>query len=422
MPLRAEVVMMAHLDSGTGNIDFTYDGFGTPDAAIFFMGKPTASNTIHGSGGMSIGIWCEDGQGAIGWQGNTAAATSIQHRGISKTKCIYFPGNGAMDTEVSCSAITDGVRLNRVTNGSNRDGFIILLKGVTDADFWTGSNASGTHTVGFKPDLVMAMTTCNSGAFDGGPKTISNVSYGFAIDGAEKAISIRANHNSSNASCGMRMSSGKLLHQVDTSGNTDWYLDTSAFTSTGFTKTLTGTASDDIILVSLKFEDGGPVALANEYMPITTGWRETNVGMRPAVGLNVIGDTATTWGTTYNSGIYGHSILVIGDGGDLVGGVSESNDDGLTTTVVKSQSHCGGATWTKTLTDTGVNMDTADAGRMTADGWEWNYTTVGGTANLNFSLALGQSSDIYQGGNRVTSIKVGDTSVDAVYRGSTKLY
>ena len=166
--VKFEVTRVA-LSGSTGTQDITISGFGTPKAAIIAISHCYASNELRdellGSIGATDGTsqWCcsaHEKNSASSWYGQ-------RYTTDTKLAVVESPGATTLIVEIAFDSwITDGIRVNTVTNSGSSPYYItVTLIGGSDvsAKVGTGSlatqNNAATITPGLKANALWTLST-----------------------------------------------------------------------------------------------------------------------------------------------------------------------------------------------------------------------------------------------------------------------
>ncbi len=165
--------------------DYTYSGFGTPDAAIVIISGADSSNNPRDDGIISIGFM--DGTDDISWgvgteDGITTTNSGRRHDSAGIGRVFYGEsgGGGSGSTTLAdwdATFITDGIRLS-IDNDATTTEFRVhvwLMKGVKNAKALFTKDQ--TINFGFRPSLVFAGTI-------GQGVSVGNTVHGYMSFGA----------------------------------------------------------------------------------------------------------------------------------------------------------------------------------------------------------------------------------------------
>lgn len=382
----------------TGTQDFTYTGFGTPKAAMFFVTLATANDTAANAGGLGYGFTDGTSSRSVAVSDQDAADPSVTKHKLGATSCITILNNdGTLGGEATFSSwITDGVRVNWPTTVPASAFLITCLliggSGVTDAHVNTATvtaGAIGTETnitsPNFQPDVVFFI------AGDGNPDTsITNTSvysFGFATrtGPTQRALSATSAHNQATTSNAIRSSTTDVFQHV----NDTYSVDIGSFDSQGFSLFVrSGAIGSNLTLYYLAFKLSASLdaKIVSYDSPTSTGaFSVTGVGFTPQFMLHTL------------SGITANDSTIQADISSEIRGVGMVTALGPQEfSVSMSTDYNAAAANTECFTDTHpVNLRCNGAAfqketftAFTSDGITLNASTANGTVRKRFALFI----------------------------------
>jgi hypothetical protein len=253
----------------SGNNDFTVAGFGTPKAAMFFFGMPTALGSLTTTAKMSIGFTDGTNQYVASNSSRNAVATTNTKRRQATDEVVMelVAGTGEVYTEAAFSSwITNGVRIaTGAHSGTNRYCWAILFSGsdlsakVGNFQLSTQDTQVAISGVGFEPDVVLFTGVANVNL-----DTVTHnarMTYGVACNSspiAQRGLMMENANSAANVTLTEELVTDGAGGEVS-GGAEDYMLDIQAFDSDGFDAyARNGNSSSDYVgYLALKF--GGNV-------------------------------------------------------------------------------------------------------------------------------------------------------------------
>jgi uncharacterized protein YejL (UPF0352 family) len=177
-------VVHQNASASSGNDDYTSTDFGTPKAALIFMGQGLVDGTAVAHGMGSIGFYDGTNVRNVSSFYTDAVGTSITDRYMNTSVFVNeATSNQGSDRTATVSFITDGIRLNWSGAGSTHEVTVVLFTG-SDLTAGVGSaslpsTGSADIDVGFTPDVVFMMSTSGSAS---GWSTNAQIMFGCAVD------------------------------------------------------------------------------------------------------------------------------------------------------------------------------------------------------------------------------------------------
>lgn len=373
-------VVTATLNTSTGNQNITISGFGTPKAAICFVGGG-ADATLTADAYLSIGV--TDGT-------NTFCCSSFSEDGLTTTDtyrinktnlCSVSDGTTASDFEFTFNAwVTDGIQIN-ITNaptGTRRATFVLI--GGADVSNATVTNtdipatSAVTVTTGHVNDLVFVI---GNGA---GNRTTHQgdavLGFGFCHnDGSGTQRSIHwADRDAQNTTdvdnyVSATEAGGQLF-----GGSFTYSITVQNFTSTAFDLSPSSNAGgDDFITLALNFANSPNLSVDTIDGPATTGNHSTTApGFEPGFAM-ILSTDATSTGSV----VAGENFSISVFDGTTASNISMTSQDAVTTSV------CNSVISAKAFddyTDGATQLHEGTFSSFDASGFTLNFTTAPGTA------------------------------------------
>ena len=375
--------------------DWTASGFGTPTAAVVFM---TGANvTSNPDANAVIGIGFHDGTNDYGvgaWSEDNQATTDADRKNSDDRSLIHM---GTNTTDADAAFITDGIQVTTRTNGPTLEddayGMALLFKGTTNVKaikqlLGTGTSAIDITSVGFKPDVVFAIT-CGYGSV--GDTSQAIMSFGVAHnDSADSITQAYAQWASRNG-----VGAGDIYHDVSASkiggssdvvGGNAWTITVSDFDASGFSVTPSANAANDLVyFLCIKLADPDDAYVAVIDSATATGTQAyTGTGFTPGAAL-LAGSTNTAVDTVQQTGGY---FVGLADG-TRSRGLSIFDEDAAGTTNTGSEMTTG---LLKCLLDDGTADAVATLSSMDSNGFTLNYSDGSASARKWLAFSVGDST------------------------------
>ena len=396
----AAKVVLGVLPTGTSALDFTSSGFGTPDAAIIFIGGNTvAGGSPSDNAYQSVGLW--DGTTAVGISvaSQHNAGQSNCNRGQNPSGMVRLVNDGtAQEIEVS-AASADGITLTSVDNTAAFRCAVLLLKGLTNAavgsiSLGTGISAINVTEPGFRADLVFLIGNGHTST-SYGSTTSALLSFGAAHINSSDSVaqgwtclygqdnqtdSNATSYINSNGAGGQATSS--LTYALSVSAN-----------SSGFAVTPSATAGGDYIFyLALELPDPDDAYVAIKDIATGSGGAAyTGAGFTP-IAL-ILAQTACT---ATNSISDGAGVALGVTDGTTQRAVGYCDEDSQAATDTQSQ-------YADAVLDlclqTGAAEAQATISSFDADGWTLSYSDYASTARKMLAVAIGST-----GGGTTTTV------------------
>lgn len=175
--------------TGSGTFDVTLSGFGTPNTAIVYLcgdDTPASNSTANRNSRISIGVVDDDGHQAclVGRARNTRIPTEVRSW-LRTDRTISHIDNGGSEIVGAefDSFITDGIRLNRLTEGGPHYGFVKLIQ-CAESELVSVDNTGGQIAFGpgFRPTWVCGISTDTTVGAGSDDTSRLMVGHGFAVD------------------------------------------------------------------------------------------------------------------------------------------------------------------------------------------------------------------------------------------------
>lgn len=398
-------VVTGTLNADTTAASFTRSGFGTPEAALVFVGRANTGGNPTTTAAMSIGFW--DGTNQY-----CAAVVSNDAVGDSDTARRRLNNRIAADISISGSTVgnlfqaqlattTDGVTITITDDNTtvSRYATVVLFKGLSSKKlgnftFAGDTSAIDVTTVGFKPDLVFYCDVVDGAAWTTSPSD--------QTDGA--LLIFGAAHNDSTDT----ITQGSILYSaVDalgssrvnlSTGNTigrqgfydsNWFSHTiSAFDSSGFTVTPSLASASRPMFLALEFDNPDDAYVGIVDSKTSTGTQaHTGTGFTPQILI-----LASTGGTTVNgssSSPTGSFFIGAGDStAEQALVISDEDAQGTTDT----ESYANTSNILALRFHGGTTDAIADIDSLDSDGWTLNYSDGSSSTIKILAIAVGNSS------------------------------
>jgi len=387
-------VVSFDLTTGAGPQSVTISGFGTPSAAMFFLGSATADDTITADFHSGIGFSDGTNDAAI-CDFRVDASSADTQRGHSSARAGFSMTNApAEEGGFSAAMITDGVSLTMDDTFPTAYRVTCVLIGGADVanafvgthdDLGTGTSAVDITAPGFEPDVVFLI--CQSinttlPVFTGSTVT----SYGCAInDGAATQRSIRLGSYAGSASTnyGYVGNTGAVGR---THNSSEWEGVVGVFDSSGFSITPSASSGSSIVsYLALSFDNAPGIDLFDMEWPTSGDYAETAPGFTPSFGLiaSLAGPTARNTKKETSNTLAAMSVVAFDD--TTINALTWSDNDDEATTVAKSVHNDS----LKLIEDDGST--TAVEGTLDgfdASGWDFSLTTNPSEAVLGWGFAI----------------------------------
>ncbi|MBU2277815.1 MAG: hypothetical protein KKB45_03350 [Gammaproteobacteria bacterium] len=381
----------------TGTVDLTVSGFGTPQAAMFFLNYATSDGTpleatVFASFGFTDGTnlrgiahYVEDGQtttDAKGTISNTWIVAQVDDTTV--TKYATFD-----------SWIADGVRLNWVITFGSAPMTItcVLFKGASGASVFTFTPNATQDATAEKSDLSFAPELLFFGAMGGTtPGVVINsalISFGAArkIDAStsEQRHFCYWNKNGvADVNAGAIVSTTRCVSQTF-DGVLSWSGDITAWGANGFTMTTRDGGSGNDIVIGLALDlNGAQADVIDIDSPTSTGTKKYPLSFQPTGLFSVMSNLSakdTIQDTdSFSYGVTDGTNKYVSEIGDQDGAASSNTHSLVNQGLVENQSYSGA---------TPVDFLVATLSSFDADGVTYNWTTVDASARYGFALAIG---------------------------------
>jgi hypothetical protein len=283
-------MMNAALDSGvTANQTFTH-GTATFDAvaAIFYVGRATVDGTVTAESAISIGFTDGTQDLSISVAGDDGVSTSDAARRYNTNNCLMVTAAGGTGLSQGLASFVNFTKVGgktSVTVNITNDfaaGYLCTIVFIGNANVDVQSKAMSTTSavavdVGFKPDLVFALTYNENSATG---FASSAISYGIIYENGGTPIQKQMNwyerdNQSVNTHCKTYIGNAAGAGQMDNTGGDAAAIDyTISFGDfqTGATANFDMTPSSDagtdlIALLSIEFTDTTQIALVDYDSP-----------------------------------------------------------------------------------------------------------------------------------------------------------
>jgi hypothetical protein len=386
-----------NLSGGTGLLDITIPGIGTPKAAIFILSWATADNTASTNAKMSIGFTDGVRNRCADLTSNDNGGTSVCSRGFNNSVYHLRSGGGTLHQEGVFDAwIPDGIRINQTTGVTNCLATVVLIGG-TEPQCYVGTltnNASigGTAAItdpGFTPHtifFVSANTTSTHvadaclawGCADRVGGVTTQRSAGIAELNGAATTSVAAYFSNahackvlSDAAAGV----GIDITSFDANGFTATTRDVAASTSWGYLAVTWGTRQH---------------ALSTVFSPTATGASaQTWPGFKPQAligGQQILGSQNTF---TANQNAGGFAAAAVTPAAAYCTSINDQDNVSTTNSQTLSDD-----TAVHLPDETGTALLVASLTSMDATGYTLNYSTTGVSGRAGWWLAVQAEQDL----------------------------
>ncbi len=393
-------VARAAANTSTGNQDITTADFGggTPKACIVMYNEATADGTAIDNARMGIGFATgSSNRGCAAWN-MEHGQTTTDNSGVLNTDAViqtYELGKtSTIDAEADFVAfVADGIRINWSNAPTAASLITVILFGGSDLSAFasstalvdTDNNAIDEAGVGFQPDIVFGLSMQETNVQSHGP---INFGVGWDNGGASVHRCVSQYHKNgvtTSDPSGVLATTGAVNAKFRTTAE-DWYLELSAFDSSGFTSTNRsgGANSCSWVWLALKFGGTESVHLGTYTTPTATGNdAETGPGFVPQmVIMGVSGSEVVDTHYDDNRGGTQGIAAFTPDAGFCN---TTSEEDAVTTTNTQSLSD---NLPLNVPDDDGTAETTASFVSMDASGFTLNYSAAPGTAKLYWMLSI----------------------------------
>ena len=268
-------------------VDITCPGLGACKAAVLYVTHNNTGEGMHQYIFTSQGFYAAGGANAIGISSQDGAATSNVNSVHDAGMAVSIPNNTtgwAATSRWSAAAITDGIRLTKVTHtiGYNFRGIAVMYYGDGITQAWTGANyvhsASQTITLGWEPNQGYAMTNQIVGLntelagsrFSSGWWADTPINP-IAIGTRQGSVSFAIEDNSATAKCATEHQSVHAMHCRDPNGTGNEAGWTIVPTATGITINKAGTTPTNTVgfFLLMKVEDSPERFIARDTHDIS---------------------------------------------------------------------------------------------------------------------------------------------------------
>ena len=327
--VKYEIVSGGLPTSGTG--DFTITDFGTPKAAILFVTKATADDTITADAALTVGFTDGTRHVSVSMSSQDAVATTNVNRAVSDSHALYIldPSAAAgLDGSLTASFITDGVRLTVDNAPAAAYLCSVVLIGGSDVanayviehdDFGTGTSAVTVSGVGggapFTPDHIFALCQALGNASPGqSGNTI--FSFGTSDFTNHAGLLIGARDGQSATAADALISDTNILGRVF-AGSNSWNVAASNPQSGSFDVTPTADAGTSVgYFLCLEYSNSPSISIHDTSIPTSGSVNEEDPAFEPAfmMQVNCQGPTAknSLYSTSSGNGIAPSIILYDG--------------------------------------------------------------------------------------------------------------
>ena len=290
--------------SGTGFVNFTNSGFGTPKACIVLLSFDTTDDTsVAVEGKASIGFSDFTNHRCITHQDEDGSAKVDSDARKSATKAyVLLTVAATVDIDGTASTIVDGVRLTNTTNGSASAVFAtVIMFGGSDLQvsldsvtLGNGTDLTTVTTTSIPQDLVFFIGTDISGE-DSSSSGINN-SFGVVDISNDQATIVNrsmgwtSDHNNNVGSPASIVRNDRCLKVLTETAGDDWGVELTAATTTSYTVTtrdVSPGAGMEIYALALDLDDRGskigsvdsPTSGATWTPSVTLGFTPQYVGL-----------------------------------------------------------------------------------------------------------------------------------------------
>jgi hypothetical protein len=304
--------------------DYTYQGFGTPKAAILLLSGGLTSETLDAHALLGMGFVTANENMYTGGDSDDNVTTTATNMYKSLTKCLAVFGKSTTVTATG-ALITDGVRLT--FSGAASDNYrvrVILINDVLNAKVVDEEIASGANditTIGFQPNLLFSVTwPVDSDA--GKLNTVYGnnlLTYGLASVNESGGVSQCYLSYYDRTAQGTSQTESRIVEDAFcaqvTSGAVTWQGVLSDFDSSGFTITASGApANDSVTILALEDRDANATQLKIVDTPTSTGIQSYSFDITPTAyialqSINTALDTSLQSGTEvlgFSLGVYAY--------------------------------------------------------------------------------------------------------------------
>ncbi len=374
--------------TGTGaSVSFTSSSFGTPTGAIIFWSAATSSNADTAHARSAVTVWAGSNAGSVYAASVDNSAKTNTAYGIFSDVYCYTAGTLAIDFIGSISTTSDGITVS-FSNSPDADYKVTVILFGGDAvcsaqavDYGSLSDG-GTYSytgASAAPDVVFIGSSWQVGLNAHGDGR-AFFSFGIGVnDGTQTQRSVfwheNDNYNDASPDTLTRNNAIALTHSSTN------YLSLTSFTATGFVLTCTGSVNcTGIVLTISGLSD---FSLNDTAMPAATGTTSfTGPGFAPDLVLSVQSGLPAynTFYTTQDL-----NLTIGASDGTTTGGVAVYGTDGAATTDTANRHNTtlGTSNQTTAAEQWNYTLDSFDA-----DGYNFNYTEVGTSGDIGFTLAM----------------------------------
>lgn len=374
--------------TGTGaSVSFTSSGFGTPTGAIIFWSAATSSNADTDGARSAVTVWAGSNTGSVGGisQDNTSKTTSrsITYSSLRQNS-PSSPANA--DFVGTVSTTTDGITIS-FSDSPDADYKVTVILFGGDAVCSAAATDYGSLTTGgtysytgasATPDVVFISASGSSTVNSDSARAFFNL--GFAVnDGAASQRCFLWNEvgNQNDSVIELIARNNAIVSNNDGTN----YLQLSAFTESGFT--LTSVNATNLTGIVLTISGLSDFSLNDTAMPASTGTTSfTGPGFAPDLVLSVQSGLPA-YNTFYNT--QNLNLTIGASDGTTTGGVAVYGTDGAATTDTANRHNTtlGTSDQTTAAEQWNYTLDSFDA-----DGYNFNYTEVGTSGDIGFTLAI----------------------------------
>ena len=186
--------------TGTGSLDLTISGFGTPKAILGWIVNATTEDTLASNASIAA-FWADDagGAGSVGVTAETGVTTTSTQRDLrapNGAMRLVVAGAGLVTLEAQGTIESDDATAGPITDGwrvvidtySTDARIVFVLFGGSDLDAYAFSGTAGsTITPGFQADAVIGFS---NGAGTGGPSANAVLSMGVTAGTTHRALAL----------------------------------------------------------------------------------------------------------------------------------------------------------------------------------------------------------------------------------------
>ena len=406
--------------TGTGSLDLTISGFGTPKAILGWIVNATTEDTLASNASIAA-FWADDagGAGSVGVTAETGVTTTSTQRDlrapngamrlvVAGAGLVTLEAQGTIDSDdATAGPITDGWRV--VIDTYSTDARIVfVLFGGSDLDAYAFSGTAGsTITPGFQADAVIGFS---NGAGTGGPSANAVLSMGVTAGTTHRALALDSRDARVSDASYTRVLTAASACQFYF-GAVSWSAKFDTFTSTTFDiTTVTGSPGSDVIAGLALSLGGGAVSVSTVSAPsnAATDWTVSGLGFTPQAAIllqsnaSAVDANKTDWGS-------GVGAL----GANAGGYVGVQADNGQATTDTSS---VWSAQWIRAYDGTGTKShDLAPSSSpFEGGGWTVDAADIATAASADQWIAIA-----FEAGSSGTTAGAGASALGAVASAGT---